>query len=77
MIVKNLLTKSIKYDYLPLSELLRGLTSTPEICIGGVAERSNATDCKSVDFSLRWFESIPLHHLGFILIAEFAGVAQW
>ncbi len=29
---------------------------------GGVAERSNATDCKSVDFSLRWFESIPLHH---------------
>ncbi len=30
---------------------------------GGVAERSNATDCKSVDFSLRWFESIPLHQL--------------
>ncbi len=29
---------------------------------GGVAERSNATDCKSVDFRLRWFESIPLHH---------------
>ena len=30
---------------------------------GGVAERSNATDCKSVDFRLRWFESIPLHQL--------------
>ena len=30
---------------------------------GGVAERSNATDCKSVDFRLRRFESFPLHQL--------------
>ena len=29
---------------------------------GGVAERSNATDCKSVGETLRWFESSPLHH---------------
>lgn len=26
-----------------------------------VAERSNATDCKSVGISLRWFESSPAH----------------
>ena len=29
---------------------------------GRVAERSNATDCKSVVSRLRWFESIPFHH---------------
>ena len=33
---------------------------------GGVAERSNATDCKSVGETLRWFESSPLHHITFI-----------
>ena len=30
--------------------------------VGEVAERSNATDCKSVGATLRWFESSPLHH---------------
>ena len=29
--------------------------------LGGVAERPNATDCKSVGISLRRFESSPLH----------------
>ena len=28
---------------------------------GGVPERPKGTDCKSVDVSLRWFESIPHH----------------
>jgi hypothetical protein len=31
--------------------------------LGGVAERSNATDCKSVGVTLRWFESSPLHQI--------------
>ena len=30
--------------------------------IGGVAERSNATDCNSVGVTLDRFESYPLHH---------------
>lgn len=30
---------------------------------GRVAERSNATDCKSVVSRLRWFESIPFHQI--------------
>lgn len=34
---------------------------TPSPTSGGVAERSNATDCKSVGVTLRWFESSPLH----------------
>lgn len=29
---------------------------------GEVAERSKATDCKSVGVYLRWFESISRHH---------------
>ena len=29
---------------------------------GGVAKRSNASDCKSDDFGLRRFESFPRHH---------------
>ena len=33
---------------------------------GRVAERPNATDCKSVVLRLRWFESIPFHHDGAI-----------
>ena len=32
------------------------------VCCGGVAERSKAADWKSVDGSLRAFESFPLHH---------------
>ena len=29
---------------------------------GQVPERLKGTDCKSVIFGLRWFESIPAHH---------------
>ena len=35
---------------------------------GGVAKRSNASDCKSDDFGLRRFESFPRHHLFLLLL---------
>src|SRR5579883_1759946 len=32
------------------------------LAVGGVAERSNAADCKSALFGVRWFESNYLNH---------------
>ncbi len=39
---------------------------------GGVAERSKAADCKSVDGSLREFESFPLHHVCVVFFSNFS-----
>ncbi len=39
---------------------------------GEVAEWLKATDCKSVLFGVRWFESSPLHHI-FLQVFAFVG----
>ncbi len=41
---------------------------------GGVAERSKAADCKSVDGSLREFESFPLHQIYAMFFSNFSVV---
>ena len=38
---------------------------------GEVPEWLKGTDCKSVGFGLRWFETSPLHHLFFYSIVFF------
>lgn len=77
ILIKMLLFAGMEF----LREQRAFLESGHEFYFGGVAERSNATDCKSVDLGLRKFKSFPLHHFYNNILARnrqvFAGVAQW